>query len=96
MTLAEKGFGTQQELNQMGQPYNLSYGTGGGSLGMGGVSTGLASSKPAVDIASVLKQYQGTKAASWRSDAYGVNPLWDPNMANINKTLARILAQYRG
>lgn len=98
MNLAQQGFGTQRELNEMGQPYNLSYGTGGvgGGLGMGGVSTGLESSRQPVDMASILSQYQETQPYAWRTSYGDRNPAYDPNMANINKTLARILAQYRG
>jgi len=98
MLLAEKGFGTQQQLNTLGSQYGLSYGTGGGSLGMGGVSTGLASSRPPVDYANVLSQYQGTLpyANQMYSGGGGLNPSYDPGMSNYNKQLARILAQYRG
>jgi len=102
MTLAEKGFGTQRELNTIGQPYGLSYGTGGSGGGLstpGGVSTGLASSKPSTDISSILAQYQGTQPYANKMISGiggGVNPAFDPALSVYNKNLAKILAQYRG
>ena len=102
IALGGAGYGTTEELNKAGQQYGLSYKPTGTSVArVGGTGTGFAETGGAgatePDVGKVLEQYMATKPYAWRqSGLAGINPVWDPNLANLNKSLAKTLAMMGG
>lgn len=98
MNLAQRGFGTQSELNKFGQGFGLSYtpatpqiGTGlaGSEVGGGGTGGGYGSLQNMVSLYKQISPY-ATRSNWGRS-----NILYDPTLSKLSEQLSKALIGYR-
>jgi hypothetical protein len=95
MSMAEKGFGTEAELNKFGQTYGLTYQPKVTTRETGLASSGTGSSGSTTDISKLLSAYQQVLPYATRAPGSMIS-LYDPVQAKLKKQLGTQLTKYTG